>query len=64
MSPMDGARSMPVLFREEPCVPREHTIAGVRLAPRRPRRFDLFAQLLAGPFLAAFDAGIGDPDAP
>jgi hypothetical protein len=59
--------ALPVLFREEPYVPREHTAAGVHLPPRRPhrkRRLDLFAQLLAGPFLAAFDAGIGELGAP
>lgn len=55
---------LPVLFRDEPVVPREFTSVSAGLPPiqrRRPhrrRRLDLFTQLLNGPFLAAFDAGI------
>jgi hypothetical protein len=61
---------MPVLFREEAIVPREFTVVAAGLPPihrRRPhrhRRLDIFTQLLGGPFLAAFDAGIYDDEAP
>lgn len=55
---------MPVLFRDEPFIPREFTAVAAGLPPihrRRPyrrRRPDIFTQLLNGPFLAAFDAGV------
>jgi hypothetical protein len=51
-------KHVPVLFREEPVVPREFTAVGMPVGPqRRPalrgRRWDLFAQLANGPYLRA-----------
>jgi hypothetical protein len=53
-----------VTFREEPCVPREITAAGLPVSPdgtgRRPRRFEIYFDLLCGPFFQgfyAFDGG-------
>jgi hypothetical protein len=57
---------LPVLFRDEPVVPCEHTAVGIgmqRRAPGRRRHPAILAQLIAGPCLAAFDLGIVD-DAP
>jgi len=52
---------IPVLFREDPVVPIDNTSAGIgiqRRRPQRPRRLDLFCQLVDGSCLAAFDAGL------
>lgn len=51
-------KPMPVLFREEPIVPREFTAVGIpvglhRMPGPRARRWDLFAQLANGPHLRA-----------
>jgi hypothetical protein len=49
------------VFRQLDIEPAEFTAAGVGIptrAPCRPRRIDLLAQLLGGPFLAAFNAGL------
>lgn len=52
-----------ILFRRERIAPADYTVPGVGIRRRRPlrhRRPDLLCQLLEGPFLAAFDAGIYD----
>jgi hypothetical protein len=52
---------LPVLFRHEPVVPVDRTAVGIGIHRRKPlrhRRLDLFWQLKAGPFLAAFNAGL------
>lgn len=54
---------IPVLFRADAPAPLDYTAPGVGIRRRRPlrhRRPDLLAQLLRGPFLAAFDAGLYD----
>jgi len=58
---------LPVLFRVPRVAPIDHTTVGPGIRHRRPlrhRRLDLFRQLLGGPFLAAFDAGIYDMEMP
>lgn len=49
---------MPQLFRAEDCVPINHTRIGIGGQRRRPRNIKVYDQLIAGPFLAAFDAGL------
>lgn len=53
---------IPVLFKQEPCVPIAHTKVGIRVgAHHRPRRLDLFRQLSHGPCfeacIEAFETG-------
>ncbi len=54
--------AIPVLFRSDDIVPREFTAAGpgipIRFPGRSVRQTMILIQLLGGPFLAAFDAGI------
>jgi hypothetical protein len=38
----------------------EDTVIGVGIPTRRPRNTAVLVQLLGGPFLAAFDAGIDE----
>jgi hypothetical protein len=40
--------------------PAEITVIGVGIQTRRPRNTAVLVQLLGGPFLAAFDAGIDE----
>jgi len=59
---MAGA-GIPVLFRQDRAAAVGHTSVGIGIRRRRPlrhRRLDLFVQLLRGPFLAGFDAGLYD----
>lgn len=50
--------ALPQLHGQDGAAGRNHTRVGVGSRARRPRRIDLYLQLLAGPFLAAFDAGL------
>lgn len=50
----------PVLFRADDIVPTDWTTVGTGIRRRRPRNIRVYLQLLAGPFLAAFDAGMCD----
>lgn len=55
---------LPVLFRNDDVVPAEFTAIGSGIRRRRPRRLDIYRQLIDGPHLAAFDAGIYEHEAP
>src|SRR5678815_489473 len=54
--------AVPVLFRRDEVVPREYTAAGPGIPLRFPgktvRQTLILVQLLGGPFLASYDAGL------
>lgn len=55
---------LPTLFRHDAVVPIDHTRVGVGPRARRPRNMRVYLQLMDGPFLAAFDAGMHEERIP
>lgn len=59
--------AMPIFRDDEERTRRDVTVVGPTIRPRRPRRIELYVQLLNGPNLALFDTlfalyGNNDPD--